>query len=145
MADYFQINASHPLIHYDRKTKKHTSTSYGAAFEIIRGVFEGSEKLAAQTRSTKIGGKIDSVEAAAVEKDGKIVVFAINKSPRSVPFKLVVDGLPFHLSYEHQALSFDDINELKTFELENSVVTEFPSDSGLLLPPLLLNRIELMK
>ncbi len=72
IADYFQINASHPLIHYDKQTGVHTRTSYGAAYEVIRSVFENSEMYESSIVSTKIGDDLDAVSAEAVIKDGKL-------------------------------------------------------------------------
>jgi alpha-L-arabinofuranosidase len=146
LADYFQINASRALINFDKATRVHTRTSYGAAYEIIRGVFENGERLASKIKSTKIGkGKerIDAVHAAAVLKEGRLIVFAINKSTSRVPLALEIDGNANSQRLVHQALAFDDLNQLKFFAMEESVLTDVNLDNGgIVLPPLSLSRID---
>ncbi len=142
IADYFQINASHALIDYDKTTRTHTRTSYGAAYQIVRDVFENSEIFASETESTKIGG-IDAVSAEAVIKDGKATVFAINKTTASVPLKIIVNGIAYSRPCTHRALSFDDLNRLKSFAMDESVLSEVqPQEGGIVLPPMSLNRID---
>ena len=144
IADYFQINASHPLIHYDKQTGIHTRTSYGAAYEVIRSVFENSEMYDSSIVSTKIGDDLDAVSAEAVIKDGKFTVFAINKTTRDVPLHWVIDGVNQTQPGELQSLSFASINDLRTFGMDESVLINVESDpSGTVLPPLSINRIEI--
>jgi len=146
LADYFQINASHSLIRYDKKTKTHTRTSYGAAYKIVRDVFENSDMFESKTVSTQIGSEdetTNAVSAKAVTKNGKVIVLAINKTTRSVPLTLNLDGAKTTQPFVHSALSFDEVNKLKTFGLEESVLTEIkPQAGGILLPPLSISRID---
>ncbi|WP_442509324.1 hypothetical protein SH528x_000890 [Novipirellula sp. SH528] len=143
IADYFQINASHALITYDKKTRTHHRTSYGAAYEIIRDVFENAERFASETDSSEIGDGIDAVSAEAVIKEGKLIVFTINKSTRATPFQLIIDGVTQTKPVELKTLSFENLNELKTFEMDESVLTNVkPDPSGIVLPPLSISRID---
>lgn len=144
IADFFQINASHPLINYNKKTKTHTRTSYGAAYKIIRGVFENSQRLESKTTSTKITDNFNAVSAEAVIKDGKLIVFALNKTNAPIPFRLVIDGKPLKQATKHRTLSFPDFNKLPTFEMDQAILSEVkPSqDNTIILPPLSLNRID---
>ncbi len=147
IADYFQINASHALIDYDKVTGTHARTSYGAAQEIIRNVFENSEIYASEMSTTRIDADTDAVAAEAVIKDGKMIVFAINKTTKSVPLKITVDGDRFSRSATHAALSFTDLNELKSFGLNESLLAEVDvigesKVATFLLPPLSLNRVD---
>nr|UZM28269.1 hypothetical protein [uncultured bacterium] len=147
IADYFQINASHALIHYDKSTRTHTRTSYGAAYEIIRSVFENSEIFESKMDTSKLDDRIDAVAAEAVTKNGKMIVFAINKTTKSVPLKITVDGVSFSRTATHGSLSFADLNKLKAFGLDESVLTEVngsadAKDGTFQLPPLSLNRFD---
>ncbi|TWU28661.1 hypothetical protein [Bythopirellula polymerisocia] len=147
IADYFQINASHALINYDKKTQTHTRTSYGAAYEIIRDIFEGSERLVSHVESTVLGDKVKAVSADAVFKNGRVTVFAINKTTKAVPLHIFVDGASYTKLLKHQAFSFSNLNELRTFRMEENVLSEVSTVSGtpegvLLLPPLSLNRFD---
>lgn len=144
IADYFQINASHPLIHYDKSSGVHTLTSYGAAYHVIRTVFEDSERCESSLVSTKMGDDIDAVSAEAVIKDGRLTLFAINKTTREVPFHLIIDGVTQTEPFELRTLSFVDLNELGTFRLDEEILTDVKSESSVIvLPPLSLNRVDI--
>jgi hypothetical protein len=147
IADYFQINASHALIHYDMSTQTHTRTSYGAAYEIIRSVFENSEIFESEMVTAKLDDDIEAVAAEAVIKDGKMIVFAINKTTKPVPLRISIDGAAFARPATNGTLSFPDLNELRTFELEESVLAavdlnDESKDETFLLPFLSLNRFD---
>ena len=147
LADYFQINASHKLIAYDKASGTHTRTGYGAAYEIIRDVFEKGEICNSSIESTKIGDGLDAVSAEAVVKDGKVTVFAINKTTRSVPLHLMFNDTPYTRPLVHQTLSFTDANETNSFELDENVLAVVASgdearDGNFVLPPLSLNRFD---
>ncbi len=147
IADYFQINASHALIHYDKSTQTHTRTSYGAAYDIIRSIFENSEIYASEMVTAKLDDDLEAVAAEAVIKDGKMIVFAINKTTKSVPLQITVDGVSSSWSATHHALSFTDLNELRSFGFDSSVLAKVDmsgesKDATFLLPPLSLNRFD---
>nr|UZM28256.1 hypothetical protein [uncultured bacterium] len=148
IADYFQINASHPLITYDKKTNRHMRTSYGAAYEIVRGFFENSELCESSIDSTKIGDNIDAVSTSAVVKDGKLIVLAINKTTASVPLHLEINGDRDTQTHVHHTLAFADLNVLKSFAMDESVLTEVKPaidtrKAAIALPPLSINQIVL--
>jgi alpha-L-arabinofuranosidase len=121
----------------------HTRTSYGAAYEIIRTVFENSEMCESTIDSTKIGDGLDAVSAEAVIKDGKVIVFAVNKTTDSVPFVVNFDGVNNAQRGIHQTLSFSDMKEPRSFGLEEELMTELEFQGGrIILPPMSLNRID---
>ncbi len=147
IADYFQLNASHALIEYDKQADVHRLTSYGAAYDIVRGVFEGSEMYESHIDSTRLDGGLDAVSAKAVVREGEVTVFAINKTPRHVPLSVTFDGAADTRPVLHRALSFADVNELKSFGLGERVLADFGPDrrsatGAILLPPLSINRID---
>ncbi|MBB3209492.1 hypothetical protein FHS27_005332 [Rhodopirellula rubra] len=144
VASYFQINASHKLIDYDPKTGVHTRTSYGAAYEIVRRVFEGSEICASSLESTAMAEGLGAVSAVSVVKDGTVTLFAINKTPRRVPFDFVVDGVAGPRPSKHQAFNFDAIDESKTIALSDDVMHDVELDGRqAVLPPFSINCIEI--
>lgn len=143
IADYFQLNAAEALVRYDKATGIHTKTSYGAAYEIVRDVFENSERYESRVKSTAIAEGLDAVNAEVVIKDGKVIVFAVNKANRSVPFSVKLDGAPCTQPLKHRAFAFENVNAFPSFGLEESALTDVtPKSGGLVLPPLSINRIE---
>lgn len=140
VTSYFQMNAEHPLIEYDKKTGTHTRTILAAAYDVIRGVFEGSEQYESHIESTKIGPDLDAVSAEVVVKDGKVTVFAINKTNRPVPLSLSFNGKPDARAITHRALLLE---KPRPFTLSEDVLTDVPSNAdGILLPPLSLSRMD---
>ncbi|QDT10921.1 hypothetical protein [Planctomycetes bacterium K23_9] len=143
IADYFQINASEKLIAYDKSTGTHTRTCYGAAYQVVRNVFEGSQIYKSSIDSTTIGNGLDAVSANAVINDGNLILFAINKTTQPVPFEFNVDGNANSQPVMHRALSFDAANDFKTFDMDEDVLVQVKStDRRIKLPPLSINRIE---
>jgi hypothetical protein len=147
IADYFQINASHKLIAYDDASGTHSRTGFGAAYEIIRDVFEHAEIYNSSIESTTVGDGLDAVSAAAVVKDGNVTVFTINKTTRSVPLHLKFDDSAYTRPLAHQTLSFTDANDTRSFELDENLLSDVTSadesrDGVFILPPLSLNRFD---
>lgn len=69
-------------------------------------------------------------------------VFAINKSNRSVPLSLKIDGQEYRGRFRHESFWFNSMDERRTFALEESALRDVtPSEGGVVLPPLSINRI----
>lgn len=84
------------------------------------------------------------MSAEAVVKDGKVTVFAINKTNQSVPLALKIDGTVYEKGFTHKAFAFKDAGEFPVFGLNESPLADIaPGEDGIVLPPLSLNRIEL--
>lgn len=81
VADYFQINASHNLIAYDKTTGIHTRTGFGAGYQIIRDVFEHAELYDSAVESTKISNSLDAVSAEASGKMADLLCLRSTKHP----------------------------------------------------------------
>lgn len=144
IADYFQLNAKQPLIEYDGQMGIHTKTSFGMAYEMIRDTFENAELLKSEVTSDQIGEGMAAVRATAILNEGAITVFAINKTPLRIPLRLDINGVAQKRTLKHQALSFEDINQLKIFDLEEQPPFETaPHTAGVILPPLSLNMIHI--
>jgi len=150
IADFFQMNAGHPLLQYDKKSETYTRTSFGAVYEIIRGVFEQSHLCESQIESPIIADGVEAVSALAVLKKGELIVIAINQTPKHVPLDLTMNGSISQRPLVHHALAFDDVNQWKMFEMDESVMQ--PQAGGLkndrptnqiILPPLSINRISI--
>ncbi|WP_146458349.1 hypothetical protein [Rubripirellula tenax] len=145
IADYFQINASHPLIHYDRATQVHSRTAYGAAYQVIRDALETSEILPSDVESTKIQPSFDAVSAQAVRQNGKTIVVAINKTNRSVPLTIAVKDDAAARQWSLRSLAFDDTKDSPRFPIDADVLETSASSSPVpILPPLSINRIEIV-
>jgi alpha-L-arabinofuranosidase len=111
------------------------------------GKEENAEIYDSSIESTTIGDGLDAVSAEAVVKDGKVTVFAINKTTRSVPFHVTFTGTPQARPLVHQTLSSTDLNQTRSFELDENLLSEVASGDEsfkgkLVLPPLSLNRFD---
>ncbi len=137
-SEYFQIHNHDPLVIYDKfANPKHVKTTRGAAYDILRNVFIDSELLSCQVTSSEIVPGLDSTSAQAVMRNGELVVYAVNKSPVSVPFSLSVDNTSYSGAYTHETLQFNDVNDFPTFNLGDSGLTTIASTPGsITLPPL---------
>lgn len=137
-AEYFQIHNHDPLIIYDKTgSPKHLKTTRGASYDILRNVFIDSELLSGAMTSSEIVAGLDAASAKAVLKDGQLVVYAVNKSPVSVPLSLEIDGASYGGAYVHEALQFNDVNDFPTYNLSDSALTTVASTPGAIsLPPL---------
>jgi len=137
-AEYFQIHNHDSLIIYDKSANpKHVKTTRGAGYDILRNVFLDSDLVSGQVTSSEIVPGLQAASAKAVMKNGELVVYAINKSPDSVPFSLDVDNASYNGAYIHEALQFNDLNDFPTFDLADSALTPVASTPGAItLPPL---------
>lgn len=141
-ADYFQMNAGQAMFEYDKNTHAVTKTSYGAAYEIIRNIFENSQIIEDRIHSSIIAPGVNAVGAQAVIKKGQVIVFAINKTTNSIPLTLNFNGVRYSSGFTHQAFVFDGVNDFKTFGLtQNPLITVASGHGAILLPPLSLNQI----
>lgn len=137
-AEYFQIHNHDPLVIYDKNANpKHVKTTRGAGYDILRNVFLDSELLSGQVTSSEIVPGLEATSAKAVLRNGELVVYAVNKSPVSVPFSLDVDNTAYSGAYTHETLQFNDVNDFPTFDLGDSGLTTISSTPGsITLPPL---------
>jgi hypothetical protein len=142
-AEYFQIHNHDPLVTYDKSANpKHRKTTRGAAYDILRNVFLGSQLLTEQLTTSQIAPGLDAASAKAVLKDGELVVYAVNKSPVSVPLSLHIDNAFYQGAYTHDALQFNDVNDFPRFDLGDTALTAVaPGPGGIVLPPLSISVI----
>ena len=143
VADYFQLNAAEALVKDDKATRTHTKTSYGAAYEIVRDVFENSDRLESRIDSSKIIAGLDAVSTDAVIQDGKLTVIAVNRTTRNVPLSVKFDGVVYEKPFKHQAFAFKWLNEFPSFAMKDSALADItPKTGGIVLPPLSISRID---
>ena len=141
-ADYFQMNAGQPMFQYDKNTHAITKTSYGAAYEMIRDIFENSQIVEDRIQSSTLVPGVNAIEAQTVIKHGQVIVFAINKTTNSIPLSLNFNGVRYTNGFTHRTLVFDGVNAFKTFGLTENPLTTVASDQGAIrLLPLSLNEI----
>ncbi|MDF7823454.1 glycosyl hydrolase [Pontiellaceae bacterium B12227] len=144
IACFFQMNAGHPLFTYDKKTGVHTKTGFGAAYEMVRDLFEDAQLLGTTVETQRLAEGRSAVRAVSVVKDEKIAVFVINKTPLHVPLSVQVKGYSLKQTPVLRALYFDEVNETKHFTVDEAPDVEIPLEDGrLVLPPLSISRIEL--
>jgi hypothetical protein len=123
-AEYFQANGLTPLINFEEKPEEgrpqFTKTTLGATYDTLREVFEDSTLLESDVTSSKLTGSLDSVSAEVSQKDGEVLIYAVNKSPHEANFKLEFDGEAFNGNYEMRTFEFDSIDEFPDFRLQES-------------------------
>ncbi len=143
-AEYFQIHSHDALIEYDKTASpKYQKTTRGANYDILRNVFQDSQLLSEQLTSSEIIPGLDAASAKAVLKDGEIVVYAVNKSPVSVPLDLQIDNAVYNGAYVHDALQFNSVDDFPSFNLSDTGLTAVASTPGsITLPPLSISVIK---
>lgn len=137
-AEYFQIHNHDPMIIYDKSANpKHVKTTRGAGYDILRNIFIDSELVPGQMTSSEIVPGLAAASAKAVMKDGELVVYAINKSPVSVPFEVDINSTSYNGAYTHETLQFNNVNDFPMFNLDDSGLSPVASTPGAItLPPL---------
>nr|UZM28274.1 hypothetical protein [uncultured bacterium] len=144
IACFFQLNAGHPLIRYDPQTGIHTKTGCGAAYEMIRDLFEDAQLLETTTETQQLAEGKDAVRAVSVVRNGERSLFVINKTPKRVPVQVRVNDRMLQKAPILRSLYFDDVNQAKSFALDERPDVDIPLENNrIVLPPLSLNRIDL--
>lgn len=120
-------------------------TGYGTVYEIIRSVFENSTMLKGTMTTTQLTtsvGSTNAVNARAVTKDGKTMVFAVNLTNKPVVFNLNFNGKALNSSFLHQAFTFNDLSEELVMGIDENPLHEVNDISGkIVLPPYSVNKI----
>ncbi|PQJ72628.1 hypothetical protein BTO14_04880 [Polaribacter butkevichii] len=126
----------------DKSLANMKKTGYGAVYEITRDVFENSEVYESTISTRILDTDVNAVEAKAVTKNGETIVYAVNKTVRSVPFRVKVDGVVSDASKKHEALSFDSLQDNKLLNMDESPLTLINEGTEIIvLPPLSVNKI----
>ncbi|CAN0353289.1 unnamed protein product, partial [Ectocarpus sp. 4 AP-2014] len=95
-----------------------------------------------QVTTSQIAPGLEATSAQAVTRDGELVVYAVNKSPVSVPFSVAIDNAAYTGGVTHQAMQFADLNSTATYGLSESALAEVaPTGAGIVLPPLSISVI----
>ena len=119
-------------------------TGFGLVYEILREVFEDSEIHETSISTRILADGVNAVEAKAVTKNGETVIFAVNKTVRSVPFRVNLDGTIFKGSQKHETLSFKSLQDNKVLGLDESALTPVSEGTQIVvLPPFSVNKITL--
>lgn len=127
-AQYFQANGTTNLLNFDSGT--FTKTTLGATFDTLREAFEDSELLESRVDSTKLEGTLDSVTAEVSQKDGEVLVYAINKSPHEADFNLEFNGVAFDGQHELRTFEFETVDEFPDFRLNESAFKNPTTGTG---------------
>ncbi len=124
-------------------------TAYGCVHEIMRSIFEDAKLLPSVTSTKKLdtgAGTIATVTARAVNNDGRIIVCAVNLSDQPCRFSLVIDKKPHTGPFVHEAMAFDSLDDLVLVDFEQSPLKKIePATRGIILPPLSVNKIEVIE
>ncbi|HKK80748.1 MAG TPA: hypothetical protein VJ909_00785, partial [Prolixibacteraceae bacterium] len=86
-------------------------TSYGSTYEIVRSVYENSIMLGSEMDVPKLDGVVNAVNARAVKKDGKTIIFVLNLTNQEVPFIVNIDGERYFGDFEHNTFAFSSMSD----------------------------------
>ncbi|PQJ76602.1 glycoside hydrolase family protein [Polaribacter glomeratus] len=138
--DEFTDNGGRP----EKSLRNMKKTGHGAVYEILRDVFEDSQIYETSISTRILDTGVNAVEAKAVTKNGKTLIFAVNKTVRSVPFRVKLDGTVLTSSKKHEALFFESLQDNKYLNLDQSALTLIDEGTSvIILPPLSVNKISL--
>ncbi|MDW5288126.1 hypothetical protein [Formosa sp. PL04] len=128
----------------ERSLRNMRKTGHGAVYEILRDVFEDSEILETTVSTRILAEGVNAVEAKAVTKDGKTEIFVLNKTVRSVPFRVELDGNFYEGSQKHEAMSFNSLQDNKYLSTdENPLTLVSEGTETIVLPPFSVSKITL--
>ena len=119
-------------------------TSYGSLYEIVRSVYENSTMLGSSMEVPKLDGVVNAVNARAVKKDGKTLIFVLNMTDRQVPFVINMDGQRFFGEFEHKTFAFSSMDDEISLPYHQDPLELVKEGRGnIYLPKLSMNVIEL--
>lgn len=137
MNQYHQVNGMDEFI-----TPDDDKTAYGAAYDVLRAVFEGGELYTSMETATPLDSNVAVVQSAAVNKNGSLIVFAQNKTPNSIPFTIKLDGSAYTGNADHRTFAFASLNAFPQFEIEEDPLTVVAlQTASIILPPYSMNVI----
>lgn len=120
-------------------------TGYGSVYEILRSVFENSKLLGGSMTTSKLNtslGTTNAVNARAVKKDGKIIIFTVNLTDKPVKFNAKLDGAIYEKRIIHEAMAHDDLAAEPVLGIDiNPLAAVMDGQGEIILPPLSVNRI----
>lgn len=152
-ANWFSVNGklnSH-LVWHDVNGKQvikepMEQTSYGSTYQIIRSVYENSILLGSEMTVPTLEGNINSVNARAVKKEGKTLLFVINLSDQEVPFSINIDGQKYYGEFTHKAMAFSSMADEITLPYGTDPLNLIKEGRGAIyLPKYSISTIELVE
>ncbi len=143
--NWFHINNSNPFFQPVQAGKPELGVikyGFGAVYDVIREVFQDAVLLKSDMSTHKLKPGADAVSARAVIKNGETMVFAVNKTSKSVELKLKVDGSDFSGYVNHEALIFQSLSDNPEFGGFDNPLKPVKSGTGIItLPPYSVNKI----
>lgn len=161
--EYFQAHGTANPFFVDSGTSSAmvlTKTGFGAAFEILKGMFTSSTVLGTQLEGAPVLHDVSTqqwqgasnistldpvygVSAMSVQQeDGHYALLLVNKTNREASLKIKFDGEEYTEDYIYEYLSFDSLREVKTWSQTADVLTMNPYQAGdLILKPYSITKI----
>lgn len=144
-AHWFQINNYNAFFKTEvgkNNSKTITKTGYGAVYDILKSVYAGSDILKSKMTTTQLTPGCDAVVGVSVFKNNKIEILVVNKTPKSVPFKITVDKKKTIKKFEMESLNFENLNEDKIFALDENPLKKIEGQTeSIILPPYSISKI----
>ena len=132
------------LFRYDPKSKQVIQSRRGVIYRMMLDTFRDSQVFAAQSDSPLLRPGLPSVLARAVrKKDGKLLVFAVNKLDVACPLELRIDGEQFAGGYTlHSYTETDTVGEA-WYPLVTKATESLSGLGPIVVPPFSVNVIVL--
>ena len=144
-ANWFEVRATHnPLyiINGTGASQVVRRTGFGSVYEIMRSAFDNSLTYKGKMTTSELLPGSNAVEAKASKKDGKIIVTAVNKTNKTVAFNLLFNDKAYKLTFKHETLAFDSLNEIRIVDFDEKPLKLIKSGAGVIsLPPYSVNKI----
>ncbi len=119
-------------------------TSYGSTYQIVRSVYENSIMLGSEMTVPTLEGNINAVNARAVKKNDKTIIFVVNLSNQEVPFTINLDDQRYFGEFTHKAMSFSSMSDEVTLPYGTNPLNLIKEGRGsIYLPKYSMSTIEL--
>ncbi len=117
-------------------------TSFGITYEVLRETFENSLLIESAVTCPELISGVNAINARALAKNGKLVVFAVNLTNSEVPFGLNVNNSEYLGTFKHEAILFSGMAEEKVLPFDDEPLEVIKEGSGdIILPKFSINTI----
>jgi hypothetical protein len=120
----------------DSKDGKVYKRGYGVMYEFLTKAFLNNYVLGGRSVSPMLTDKQHAVMArAAKDKDGNILVFAVNKLPVKSKLELSLNGKPYIGEYKLESFSETNLHKHITYKLDEDPCKKTKGEGDIFLPP----------
>ncbi len=117
-------------------------TGFGAVYEATRSVFQNSVVMGSYMNCNANLNGVSAVTAKAVTKNGKTMIYAVNKTSKNVVLSVDFDGLGYYGYYRLNSIKFNNLSDDRLYGKDENVLKFEKAGTGpITLPPYSINVI----